>query len=234
MTHAQNHLYPLTSPQREICFDQMLHPSLPLYNVGGYMQIDGAVDPKLFEQAVNLLVQRHDALRTVLVPTSDIPMQTFLENCPVTVPFHDFSGEHDPRQAALTWMQEQFVQPFDLYEKPLCRFALLKIDENCFYGFNNNHHLIIDGWSFSLLTHSLAKIYTHKIQGQQVEPVAPSYLAFVKNDRAYIESSRYEVHRQYWLEKYQTLPESLFAPRYLSGREVDQIPSERRAFTFFF
>jgi hypothetical protein len=45
----------------------MLHPSVPLYNIGGYIQIDGAVYPKLFEQAINFLVQRHDALRTVLV-----------------------------------------------------------------------------------------------------------------------------------------------------------------------
>ncbi|HEW97759.1 MAG: hypothetical protein DRR16_17350, partial [Candidatus Parabeggiatoa sp. nov. 3] len=226
MTHAQNHLYPLTSPQREIWFDQMLHPSLPLYNVGGYMQIDGAVDPKLFEQAVNLLVQRHDALRTVLVPTSDIPMQTFLEDCPVTVPFHDFSGENDPRQAALVFMEQQVVQPFDLYEKPLCHFALLKIDENCFFCFGKYHHLIVDGWSIALITQSLAEIYTQLIRGQFCDRVAPSYLAFVQNDRAYIESSLYEVHRQYWLEKYQTLPEPLFTPRYLS-QFVEQIaPSE--------
>ena len=222
------HRYPLTSPQREIWFDQMLHPSLPLYNVGGYMQIDGAVDPKLFEQAVNLLVQRHDALRTVLVLSpEEMPMQTFLEDLPVTLPFHDFSGENDPRQVALAWMQEQFVLPFDLYDKPLCHFALLKIAENCFYGFNKYHHLIVDGWSISLLNQSFTTIYTQLNQGQQVEPVAPSYLAFVQNDRAYLESERYQTHRQYWLEKYQTLPEPLFVPRYLS-QLVDQIPKSSR------
>jgi len=230
MTHTPHRLYPLTSPQREILFDQMLHHSVPLYNIGGYLQVDGAVDPKLFEQAINLLVQRHDALRTVLVPdTEDMPMQTFLEDLPVTVPVHDFSGENNPRQSALAWMQEQFVQPFELYEKPLFHFALLKIDENCFFWFGKFHHLIVDGWSFSLITHSFTKIYTQLIQGQQIDPVAPSYLAFVKNDRAYLESKLYQTHRQYWLEKYQTLPEPLFEPRYLS-QFGDQIPSpsERR------
>jgi len=222
--------YPLSSPQREIWFDQMLHPSVPLYNVGGYVQINGAVDPKLFEQAINFLVQRHDTLRMVLVPsTEEMPMQTFLEDLPVTVPIHDFSGENNPRQSALAFLQQQFVQPFDLYEKPLFHFALLKIDDNCFFYFGKYHHLIIDGWSFSLTAQSIAKIYTQLIQGQKIERVAPSYLQFVNNDRAYIESERYKVHRQYWLAKYQTLPEPLFSPRYLSGREVDQIPpSERR------
>ncbi|MCP4985327.1 MAG: hypothetical protein GY928_04420, partial [Colwellia sp.] len=111
--------YPLSSPQREILFDQMLYPEVPLYNVGGYVQINGAIDCKVFDQAINYLVQRHDALRTVLVPgTEEMPMQTFLEDLPITVPFYDFSGENNPRRSALVWVQQQFVQPFDLYEKP--------------------------------------------------------------------------------------------------------------------
>ncbi|MCP5049407.1 MAG: hypothetical protein GY940_19715 [bacterium] len=56
--------------------------------------------------------------------------------------------------------------------------------------------MIVDGWGISLITQSLAKIYTQLnqerplIQDQKKEPVAPSYLAFVENDRAYIESGR--------------------------------------------
>jgi hypothetical protein len=130
--------YPLSSPQREIWFHQMLHPSVPLYNIGGYRQVNGAVDPHLFERAVNLLIQRHDALRTVLVSgTDEIPMQTLLEVLKVTVPVHDFSVAQNPRQSALAFLQEQFVRPFDLYEKPLFQFALLKINDNCFFVWKN-------------------------------------------------------------------------------------------------
>ncbi len=42
--------YPLSSPQREIWFDQILHPDVPLYNIGGYVRIDGPIDPALFEK----------------------------------------------------------------------------------------------------------------------------------------------------------------------------------------
>jgi hypothetical protein len=61
------HAFPLTSAQREVWFDQMLHPDIPLYNIGGYVHILGKLDTALFEQAVNLLVQQHEALRTVLL-----------------------------------------------------------------------------------------------------------------------------------------------------------------------
>jgi amino acid adenylation domain-containing protein len=91
------------------------------------------------------------------------------------------------------------------------------------------HHLIVDGWSISLITQSLAEIYTYTSQGQAVEiAAAPSYLSFINNDRVYLESERYQIHHQYWRKKYQTLPEPLFVPRYLS-HFVDQVPpSERR------
>ncbi|MCP5077295.1 MAG: hypothetical protein GY951_04480 [Psychromonas sp.] len=80
----------------------------------------------------------------------------------------------------------------------------------------------------TVIKQSLAEIYTQLKKKQKVEHVKPSYLVFVNNDRAYIESERYEVHRHYWLEKYQTLPGPLFTPRYLS-QFADKIPpSERR------
>ena len=57
MPHTTGQTFPLTSPQREIWFDQMLHEGVPLYNIGGYVKIPGAIDPVLFEQAVNVLIQ---------------------------------------------------------------------------------------------------------------------------------------------------------------------------------
>ncbi|XVN15496.1 condensation domain-containing protein [Pseudomonas corrugata] len=58
--------YPLTASQRDIWLDQMTKGDSPLYTMGGYLHIQGAVDPDRMEQAVELLVRKHDALRTVL------------------------------------------------------------------------------------------------------------------------------------------------------------------------
>ncbi len=75
-------LHPLTSSQREIWFDQLLHAGIPLYNIGGYVDIPGPIDPALFEQAANLLAQKHDALRTLLAQECDgdgLPLQVYAE-----------------------------------------------------------------------------------------------------------------------------------------------------------
>ncbi|MEM6405874.1 MAG: hypothetical protein AAF669_04680 [Pseudomonadota bacterium] len=46
--------YPLTSSQREIWFEQQLYPELPLYNIGGYVDLPGAIDPALFQPPVSV------------------------------------------------------------------------------------------------------------------------------------------------------------------------------------
>lgn len=101
MPQTKNRLYPLTSPQREIWFDQALHDGLPLYNIGGYIKFHGAIDPVLFKRAVNILVKKHDTLRTLLTESTDedgIPMQTYGEHLTVNVPLHDFSLSENPHE----------------------------------------------------------------------------------------------------------------------------------------
>jgi amino acid adenylation domain-containing protein len=220
LTHiTPAHLYPLTSPQREIWFDQMLHDGIPLYNIGGYVKIPCPINPVLFEQAVNLLVKKHDTLRTMLTEVQDedgIPMQMYTEQLTVTVPLHDFSTQAQPDEAAMAWMQQQFVEPFELAGQPLFRYDLVKISDKCYYWLLQYHHLIVDGYGVALLNRSLAEIYTSLANEQIPNLNSPSYINFIENDRAYVESEVFNKQRQYWLSKFPTPPEPLFTPRYRS------------------
>ena len=230
--YAIRNSHPITSSQREVWFDQLLHGDVPLYNIGGYVRISGSVDPERFERAVDLLVQKHDCLRTILIAGPDednVPLQVFAEEMPVQVPLHDFSIHADPHLAALEWMQQRFEESFALYGEKLFRYDLLKIGPDCFYWLKQYHHLVVDGWTIAMLVRSLGTIYSALEGNEEPDLSAPSYLDFIQNDRSYIESAQFHGQRQYWLKKYETLPEPLFAPRYRS-RFVDRIaPSESRA-----
>jgi len=216
MTPAAARLYPLTSPQREIWFDQLLHDGIPLYNVGGYVKLPGAIDPVLFEQAANLLVQKHDTLRTLLVQERDedgIPLQTLADTLSIKVPMHDFSNQENPHEAAIEWMQARFREPFELTGQPLFRYDLVKLREDCYYWLLQYHHLIVDGYAVALLNRSLAAIYTQLVTGQVPNLESPSYTTFIDYDRAYVASETFETQRQYWLNQYPTRPEPLFRAR---------------------
>jgi len=109
--------YPLSSPQREIWFDQILHPDVPLYNIGGYVRIDGPIDPALFEKALNQVIAENDALRISLHEGESLPTQTFAENVHLKLDFYDFSEQENAHKSALDWIRCEFVKPH--YAKPL-------------------------------------------------------------------------------------------------------------------
>ncbi|MCV6637686.1 amino acid adenylation domain-containing protein [Candidatus Albibeggiatoa sp. nov. NOAA] len=206
-----NNLYPLSTPQKEIWFHQMLYPQAPLYNIGGYMLIEGEINTERCEQAVNLLIQKHDVLRITLQPRADdIPLQSIANELKITLPQQDFSTTDNPEQAAQDWMQQRFKQAFDLHNPPLFEFTIIKVSEQRFYLFNKFHHLLVDGWSIALLDQSFIQLYTELSNEQTPEIHAPSYLDFIDNDRAYAESNQYQKDTHYWRDKYQSLPEPLF------------------------
>ena len=77
--HPQQTLFPLSSVQREIWFDQLLYPDTPVYNIGGYLRIDGDINPDIFHRALTQLVKENDILRLRPVLKDDIPFQSFPE-----------------------------------------------------------------------------------------------------------------------------------------------------------
>ena len=207
--------HPLSSPQREIWVDQQLYPNVPLYNIGGYIEINGNMDPGLFESAVNLLIKRYEALRTIFISeSSDIPVQSFLEELTVSLPFHDFSCDSNASESALSWMQQDFTRLFELEEAPLFRFSLLEIKKNQFYFYFVYHHLIIDGYGTSIATKALGEIYSALLLKQESLYISKPYCDFIKNDLLYSESSRFLSDRQYWMKRFETLPAPIFPPYY--------------------
>jgi len=122
-------------------------------------------------------VQKHDTLRTVQTEVQDedgIPMHIYAEKLAVTVPRRDFSTKVDPHEVAMAWMQQRFIEPFELTGQPLFRYDLVKISNDNYYWLLQYHHLIVDGYGVALLNRSLAKIYTQLANGQ-----IPIWIAFL-------------------------------------------------------
>lgn len=73
--------YPLTAAQLDIWLDQLSRGDSPLYNIGGYLDLSGPLDPARMQAALELLVARHDALRTILLP-APVPMACLCSSSP--------------------------------------------------------------------------------------------------------------------------------------------------------
>ncbi|WP_459746292.1 non-ribosomal peptide synthetase, partial [Pseudomonas sp. 3A(2025)] len=214
--------FPLSCAQRDIWLDQLSRGDSPLYNIGGYVELDGALDAALLQRAVEQLVQRHDALRTVLLPgagADGLPLQTFAASMAVNVPHYDCSSLDEPESAAQALIQEQMRRCYVLHDGPLFRFFLIRLDTRRHFLATQAHHLILDGWGFGQMLKSLGEIYSALSAGQPAPAAAPSYSEFINDDMRYQDSARHAQDRAWWLNKYASIPDPLLTPRYRAAAD---------------
>ncbi|MDR6162708.1 non-ribosomal peptide synthetase [Pseudomonas fluorescens] len=220
--------FPLTAAQRDIWLDQLSRGDSPLYNIGGYVELTGPLDPALMQSALESLVAANDALRIVLladVGHDGLPLQGFAQTLPVAMPLFDFSGHPDPQSAARALVEEQMAQAYVMSGQALFRFSLIRLDHHRHWLAAQAHHLIIDGWGFGLLFKSVGDIYSALSRGEHPGVAAPSYVGFIEDDARYHQSSRYELDQSYWLDKYRSLPEPLLTPRYREPLDPETAPA---------
>ncbi|MGS0546228.1 amino acid adenylation domain-containing protein [Pseudomonas parakoreensis] len=209
--------YPLTAAQLDIWLDQLSRGDSPLYNIGGYMDLSGPLEPARMQAALEALVARHDAMRTVLLPgagATGLPLQQFARSVAVPMPIHDVSTHGEPESAARLLVQARIDQPFVLDGGCLFRFQLIHLDDQRHWLAVQAHHLIFDGWSFGEMFKSLDEIYNALAHGQPAPVTAPSYIDFIEDNARYQASPRYAQDRAYWLDKYRQMPEPLLLSRH--------------------
>ena len=223
--------FPLTAAQLDIWLDQLSRGDSPLYNIGGYMELTGPLDPARMQAALTHLVSLHDAMRIELLPgagADGLPRQRFAPSMPGPLMTWDVSAQADPKAAAQALVQERIDQTFTLDGGPLYRFLLIRLDDDLHWFSILAHHLIVDGWGFAEMIKSLATIYNALASDQAAPDTALSYVDFIEDDARYCQSPRYAQDRAYWLDKYRLLPEPLLVPRY-QERFVGNTPSSQVA-----
>jgi hypothetical protein len=117
---------PLSSAQLGIWFAQKIDPTSAAYTIGEYIEIDGVLDPALFERALRQVVDAAETLRVRIVEQSGEPKQIVEPVVDWSLPVIDVSAEADPRAAAEAWMKLDLARPVELTKGPLFGFALFK------------------------------------------------------------------------------------------------------------
>ncbi len=226
----------LSLPQQDIYYEQLLYPDDAIYNIGAKIKIEGVLDIPVFKEAYRHLIEQHDAFRTILKGIDDEVFSEVLEEPVEALPYIDFSAKANAEEAANAFMQNEFLQAFDILNgRYLHRFILLKVDEEVHYLFSVYHHIITDGWGTSLMFQRLVRNYNELIEEGAIISTYPfTYRDFVEDDDAYQMSQDYQEDKAYWMEKFSPLPENLFekinkAPDKInrSDRKAIYIPREQ-------
>ncbi|MFM5962568.1 MAG: condensation domain-containing protein, partial [Dolichospermum sp.] len=120
------------------------------------LKIAGDFSPDVFEKAIQLLISRHESLRTSFILINGEPQQKILQNRPFDWEFKDWTNKPD-EEILETIAKER--KAFDLEKSPLGRSKIYKLSPNEYILELEIHHIICDGWSMSLLAKECLQYY---------------------------------------------------------------------------
>ena len=93
------------------------------------------------------LIDTSDALRTVITEENGVPQRVVRDSFSYALPLVDFSAESDLEIAYSNWLNKQIVIPFRISEG-LFDSALVKLADDRFVWYFNQHHMMADASSF--------------------------------------------------------------------------------------
>lgn len=202
-----NKLYPLTNAQKSIWVADNLYPGTSQAVLSATAIIREEINFALMNEAINLVIEKNDALRIRLVNPDGTPKQYFADFVHKTYEVLDFSyknGEQDYR----LWERKMAETPFDLINSELFNFAMAKLSRNkniCFFKF---HHTISDAWGVILIIEKALKEYGQLIHGIHPDnSEEPSFIDHIKNEQQYMASDRFKKHKEFWSGIFDTIPE---------------------------
>ena len=181
-------LYPLSPMQQGLLFHSVYESAqTSLYTLRFRGHVDGAVDPEAFREAWQIVLDRHDILRTGFVwNRTDRPLQVVYDAVRMPMDVQDWRhlppDERDARLAA--FVEDDERRGFDLEAAPLMRMALIRLGDAHWYAAWTTHHLITDGWSVPLVMTEVLAVYA-AIASKQPVPRMPAgryrdYIAWIQ------------------------------------------------------
>src|SRR5581483_863296 len=153
---------PLSFAQERLWFVDQLNPEAEgAYHLGTMLKIEGELDVLALRRALDRIVSRHEALRTVFVREGEQAVQVIVPQASFSLVEKDFSALEMPERTRELEreIQKESQRRFDLSSGPLIRGLLLRQGPQEHLLVLSMHHIVADGWSISVLMKELSMLY---------------------------------------------------------------------------
>ena len=190
-------LYPLSPLQEGMLFHSLYNgPSAYFQQL--MFPLAGALDPGAFQRAWNMLIERHEVLRTrFLHRGADRPLQAVLRKSEVEFHMEDIRGIAAEERGDLIKERRaaDVRRGFALDRDMLMRVHLFWLADESFRVIWSYHHILFDGWCSGTLIMELFAAYRAIVGGRS--PVLPSPPPY-RNYIAWIEQLSREPALAHW------------------------------------
>ncbi|MGW7057977.1 amino acid adenylation domain-containing protein [Streptomyces sp. NPDC054904] len=170
-------ILPLSPLQEGLLFHALYDESgNDVYTVQVVLDLGGELDAATLRTTAQALLDRHANLRVgFLHPKQSRPVQVVSRDVEVPWQETDLRGPDDAaREDALRRVQaEEKAHPFDPARPPLMRFRLVRLADDAHRLLITFHHILLDGWSTSVLLGELFEVYGNGGDPSVLPPVTP-------------------------------------------------------------
>ncbi|PPU04825.1 condensation domain-containing protein, partial [Xanthomonas arboricola] len=186
--------------QQRLWFLSRLKGADRAYYIHGGLRLRGALDRRALLDALDLIVQRHETLRTTFRQIDGDAYQSISAAAHASVRQHDLSGVKDAGERLRDIVGHETTQAFDLERGPLVRGCLIRLSADEHVLLITMHHIVSDAWSMGILTNELGALY-YALSRHQDNPLPPLRIQFADHaewQRERLEGARLEQQLAYW------------------------------------
>ncbi|MEU9350965.1 condensation domain-containing protein, partial [Streptomyces griseoloalbus] len=162
---------PLSFGQEALWLAEELVPGLSAYVMLAGWQLTGPLDPDALQRALSTVVDRHELLRSSLIPVDGRPVQVVRDSASFAlrrVYLRDRAREEQDAAVARE-LAGRLEQPFDLSAPPLLHGVLFRLAARRHTLALVTHHIVWDGGSDVLFRRELSELYAAQVEGRQPE-----------------------------------------------------------------
>ena len=213
MSHAA---FPASFAQQRLWFLDQLEPETAAYNLPRVFHIVGPLAVDILTRAFQAVIARHAPLRTTFDSVEGEARQIVLSELEIEIPLLDLSDlpSEQRETEALRIASEEGRKPFNLSEGPLLRCVLIRLEAEKHILVLVLHHIIIDGWSISILFREVTTCYAAFLNHQTPDlPEIPiQYAEYAQWQREHMSGERLAGEIEHWKSKLEGAPTVLDLP----------------------
>lgn len=152
---------PSTEAQREMwtaCLKES--DDMQTYNALISLRFDGQFNKLAMEQAIQLLIQRHDTLRSAISPNGKYIY--IFKNLSIDISYLDISEKSSNEKNSLiaVYLNDISLQMFNLLDEPLFEVKLIKVSNKEHHLILKSHYITYVSWSLRFILQDLSALYS--------------------------------------------------------------------------
>ncbi|HEV7135720.1 MAG TPA: condensation domain-containing protein, partial [Steroidobacteraceae bacterium] len=197
-------LYPASWAQQRLWFIDRLEGGAAGYRIPLIARLHGPLDLEALQRALDVLMERHETLRTTFVVNTEGLRQQVSAEARFPLAIVDLSGLDDRqrRQQLEQHRSDEIHRGFDLETGPLVRGRLIGLAPGEHVLLITIHHIVSDGWSMGVLCRELAAIYSafHRGAENPLTPLAVQYADYTRWQQDWLRGEALDMQLAYWRE----------------------------------